>query len=132
MNLIRKKEIKFVKLILISPWLGQIIDLVYLICLPILVIKFINYPVEINNYNTNDNISIILEEQNLNLLRNKDDFFDYLSNITNKIYDFNSFPMFIPIGPIRLKKFSMSNDCYFISPECRNNLSCKILFFNIS
>jgi len=123
--LIRKKEIKYVKLILISPWLGQIIDLFYLICLPLIIIKFINYPNSINNFETKTNLENVFEKARIENITDKNELFDYVVSITEKINDFNRFPMFIQIGSLRMKKYSINSDCYDINPSCKDSLSCK-------
>lgn len=127
--LIRKKEIKYVKLVLISPWLGQIIDLFYIISLPIIIIKFINYPISINSYITNSNLEIFFEKATLKNITDKNQFLDYVVYITEKLNDFNKFPMFIPIGSLRMKKYSLNSDCYDINPACKNSYSCKLFKF---
>ncbi len=122
---IRKKEIKLAKLILISPWLGQIIDLLYIISLPLIIIKFLNFPIFINNYDTNVFLENFFEKEKLINVTNKENFFNYLINTTEKLYDYSSFPIFIPIGRIRIRKFSINNNCLIdVDPDCLQNFSC--------
>lgn len=125
--LIRKKEIKFVKLLLISPLLGQILDLFYIITLPLIIIKFINYPNTINNFNTNTNLEKFFEKEKMKNITEPKEFYDYVIFMTEKLNDFKTFPMFIPIGALRMKKYSLENDCYSINPICKDSLSCKYL-----
>lgn len=125
MNFIRKKEIKFFKLFLISPWLGQTIDLFYLISLPLIIFKFINYSDFINNYSASNNVYEFFEGKSLFNITEKTQFFEYVKKMTYKIYDFKTFPMFISIGSLRIKKYSLIEDCYDINPECRNSFTCK-------
>ena len=129
--LIRKKEIKYVKLFLISPWLGQIIDFFYILSLPLIIIKFINYPNSINSYITNTNLENFFEKSKLKNITDKSQFFDYVVYITEKLNDFKKFPMFIPIGSLRMKKYSLNEDCYDINPNCKDSFSCNFLSFLI-
>jgi hypothetical protein len=123
MNFISKKEIKYVKLILISPWLGQLIDIFYLVSLPILVLKFIMEAMD--NYQIHENSLKFFEIDKFRRIETKENLFDYYINITNKLYDYSSFPVFIPIGALRIKKFSHKNDCYEIGPKCKTSFSCN-------
>lgn len=123
--LIRKKEIKYVKLFLISPWLGQMIDLFYIISLPLIVVKFINYPNGINNYITSSHLEDFFDKTKIRNITDKQAFFDYIIHIPEKLNDFKKFPMFIPIGSLRMKKYSLRSDCYDINPACKETLSCK-------
>jgi len=124
---IRKKEIKFVKLILISPWLGQIIDFLYLISLPLIIIKIINYPDTINNYDSITYLENFLIKDNIKNITDRNTFYEFIVNSTEKLYDFKVFPMFIPFGSLRIKKFSNNDDCYDFNPVCKDNFSCKII-----
>jgi len=127
--LIRKKEIKYVKLILISPWLGQIIDFFHIITLPLIIIKFVNFPKSINNFNTKTNLENFFEKEFIKNITEPKAFFDYVIYITEKLNDFKTFPMFIPIGSLRMKKYSLNSDCYDINPVCKDSFSCKFLNF---
>ena len=125
MNFVSKKKIKYVKLILISPWLGQLIDIFYLISLPLIAIKFITEAV--GNYKTNENSGKFFEVEKFRTIENKIDLFDYYINITNKLYDYSTFPIFVPIGALRIKKFSHIDECYDLIPECQKSLSCNFI-----
>jgi hypothetical protein len=126
MNFISKKEIKYVKLILISPWLGQLIDIFYLISLPLIVFKFIMEAMD--NYQVHENSTKFFEIEKFRTIENKEDLFNYYINITNMLYDYSSFPVFIPIGALRIKKFSHKNECYEIEPECKTSFSCNLIY----
>ena len=52
--------------------------------------------------------------------------------MTEKLYDYKTFPMFVPIGSLRLKKFSTIEDCYKIGPDCKDNFSCINFSFFIN
>jgi hypothetical protein len=115
MNLIRKKEtIKFLKLCLISPLLEQTINLFYLISLPVIAFKILHFPLHLSNYDMNHVAREVFREQDLKNISTPELFFNYVSDINNLLY--NSYdqvngPFFIPLGSIRLKKFSVKENC---------------------
>ena len=124
MRFIRKKEIKFVKLLLISPLFEQITYICYLLSLMILFIKFLNFTDNFTNFEISRRISEHFEEDNFRKINNTQDFKNYLNTTVYKLYDYSKFPMFIPIGAIRLKKFSIKNNCYNITNTCKVQKSC--------
>ena len=122
MRFIRKKEIKFIKLLLISPYFDQLIHLFYLISLGILYVKFLNIPGAFTNYDIGKQISLAYEEE-FRMIKNIEDFKYYINRTVYKLNDLSRFPMFIPIGGFRLKKYSIVDDCFMLPVECSNKKS---------
>ena len=128
MRFIGKKEIKFVKLLLISPYFDQIIYFIYIFCLGFLFIRFLNIPNVFTTHEMENQIRKTYEEESLRNIDSIEGFKNYLNNTMYKLYDFSRFPKFIPIGGIRLKKYSIKDECYSLSAECINTKSSKSYF----
>lgn len=118
MRFIGKKQIKFVKLLLISPYTDQFIHFFYIFCLGFLFIRFLNVPSIFTTHEIEKQIRKTYEEDNLRKIKRIEDFKIYINKTMNKLYDFSRFPKFIPMGGIRLMKYSIKDDCYSISSDC--------------
>lgn len=121
MRLIRKKEIKFVKLFLISPILEQILNILYLFSLPVLVIKFLHTPTNLNPYDTNQITKQTFLEENFRNISNKEELISYLDTLMSTLYAYKPSPNFIPISSVQLKKYSLFNNCSLTYVPCYNN-----------
>jgi len=64
-------------------------------------------------------MGITFEEKKFRKTNNIEDFKKYINNTVIKLYDISRFPMFMPIGGIRLKKYSIREECYVISDVCK-------------
>lgn len=126
MRLIRKKEIKFVKLLLISPYFDQIIHLLYLISLGMLYYKFINIPENFTNYEIGKQISRIYKEEEFRKMNNIEDFKIFMNDTVYNLYDMRKLPLFIPVGAVRLKKYTIIDECFDIIGKCKDLNSCKL------
>lgn len=122
MRLIRKKEIRFVKLLLVSPWLEQVINAVYLFTLPIIAFKFIYFDSNFSNYEINTKVYENFNKDLFYNISNKESFINYLDIIANTLYEYkhDNPPFFIPMGSIRMKKFSIVQ-----KPECEIKRNCS-------
>jgi hypothetical protein len=64
------------------------------------------------NYQLTELISDTFQEQRFKSIKTKNDFYNYIEILVNKLYEYdpvnnqNSIPYYIPYGAIRLKKFS--------------------------
>ena len=125
MRFIGKKQIKFVKLILISPYFDQLIHFFYIFCLGFLFIRFLNVPSIFTIHEIELQIRKTYDEDYLRNIKNIEDFKFYINKTMYKLYDFSRFPKFIPMGGIRLKKYTNRDDCYTISSDCLNKKSSK-------
>lgn len=125
MRFIGKKQIKFVKLLLISPYFDQIIHFLYIFCFGFLVLKLLNVPSVFTTHEIEQQIRKTYEEDNLRNIQTIKGFKNYLNITMYKLYNFSRFPKFIPMGGIRLKKYSIKDECYSISAECINTKSSK-------
>jgi len=118
MRFIGKKEIKFVKLLLISPYFDQIIHVLYLASLGFLFYEFMNFPNIFTNFEIDQQLRVNFQENQFRKIQKIEEFKNYINNTVYKLYDLSRFPMFIPTGGIRLKKYSITQDCYNITEEC--------------
>ncbi len=125
MRFIGKKEIKFVKLLLISPYFDQVINSLYIFCLGFLLIRFLNSPNNFTNHEIEKQIRKTYREDHLRKIHTIEGFKSYLNETMYKLYDFSHFPQFIPMGGIRLKKYSIIDECYSLSSQCINIKSSK-------
>jgi hypothetical protein len=120
MRLIQKKQIKILKLCLISPLLEQATNLLYLVCLPIIIFIFLHMPDNLINYDVNKLARDALNEKNFKNITSPDEFINYIQIISKQLYT-KDIPVFIPIGAIRLKRFSINNNCPISCTESGNN-----------
>jgi hypothetical protein len=132
MRIIRKKEIKFVKLCLISPYLEQAMNILYLISLPIIIFKFLHIPSNLTNYEINQSAKNYLLEKQFRNISSPKEYLDYIEDLLDILYSRKSMPLFIPIGSLRLKRFSTNTNCEIkcIYPNPLNlaENSCKELY----
>ena len=125
MRFIGKKEIKFVKLLLISPYFDKIIHFLYIFCLGFLFIRFLNVPNVFSTFDIENQIRKTYEEENLRKIQTIEDYKKYLNKTMHNLYNFSLFPKFIPMGGMRLKKYSIKDECYSLLTECLDTKSSK-------
>jgi hypothetical protein len=111
MRLIRKKEIKFIKLCLISPWLEQAVNFLYLISLPVLIFIFLANSKTFNANEIDSLTRVKFKENDLRMVSNKTDFIEYLDDVLDSLYNPTNVPFFVPIGSVRLRKYSIKKNC---------------------
>jgi hypothetical protein len=130
MRLIRKKEIKFVKLLLISPYLELSMNLLYLISLPLIIFKFLHMPNNITNFEINTLARTNLNQDQFKNITTPKQYINYIEDLLKTLYAPNKIPTFIPIGAIRLKRFSTIQNCNIrcsypdpleLEPSCKMN-----------
>ena len=90
MNVIRKKQIKYIKLFLISPWLEQVINILYIIILPIFSFYLINASELVPAYSkfelTNE-VEYYFKARQLKNTSEIKDYENYIGDILNLLYD---------------------------------------------
>jgi hypothetical protein len=111
MRLIRKKEIKFIKLCLISPWLEQVVNFLYLISLPVLIFKFLEIPLTFNTYEINQISRNSFKESDFRTIVNKSDLVTYTNNLLTDLYQPKTIPFYVPIGAVRVRRYVSTNEC---------------------
>jgi hypothetical protein len=118
MRLIRKKEIKFIKLCLISPWLEQIVNLLYLFSLPILIFKFQSLPMTLTPSDIGQYTRSLFKEYNFRSITNKTTLQTYINDIMSEVYTPQRVPFFVPVGSLRLRRHAIFNNC----PLCLHDI----------
>ncbi len=90
MNVIRKKQIKYIKLFLISPWLEQVINILYIIVLPIFAFYLINAS-EItpaySKYELTNEVEHYFKANKMKNVSTIKDFEAYVDDIMNLLYN---------------------------------------------
>jgi hypothetical protein len=117
MRLIRKKEIKFIKLCLISPWLEQIVNLLYLISLPIIIFKFQATPTTLTTSDIDQYTRNLFNEDELRTITNKTHLQSYIGNLMEELYAPKRVPFYVPVGSARLRRFSTISNCTLCLPD---------------
>ena len=130
-GVIKRKNIKFIKLCLISPITKILINILYIISFLVMFILFYAEDQNFNNYEINELVRNYLNYNKLSDIKNSSDFQSYLEFLLNKLYTIDSFndsiPILIPLGPIRLTQFSYKNyECINYTKSCNHNFTCVI------
>jgi len=130
-GVIKRKNIKFIKLCLISPITKIFINILYIISFLVLFILFYSEDQNFNNFEINELVRNYLNYNQFSEIKNSSDFQSYLEYLLNKLYTIDSFndsiPILIPLGPIRLSQFSYNNyDCINYKKSCNHNFTCVI------
>jgi hypothetical protein len=134
MRLIRKKEIRYVKLFLVSPIVEQILNILYIITVPLFIYKLLYASENFSAYKNNELTRNILKEETFNNITSLPQFNDYLNSLIDTLYSNKSFPMLVPITSIQIKKFSLSVNCnYTLCLDTTNNPQSiyNIIYINI-
>ena len=97
MNVIKKKQIKYIKLCLISPWLEHAINILYLICLPLLAFYLSelrgNSMADLllfDNYMVSTNIVSELNDKKFKNITSSEDLIEYIEKSVLKLYEFKN------------------------------------------
>ena len=132
MKVIQKKNIKYIKLCLISPIFEIITNIIYLTTFLILAFLYTNIGKNYNNYEITDMTSKYLEKETFLSIKSDREFISYLKTILTKLYTYNkdtdSLPIFIPSGQVRLTKYSYKgcSESIDLNKNCNNNYECII------
>ncbi len=86
-------------------------NILYLISLPLIIYKFLHIPNNINNFDINEIAKHCLYKENFNNITTPRHFINYLEKLLKSLYQPNGIPTFIPVGAVRLKRFSINNNC---------------------
>ena len=108
------KNIKYVKLCIVSPAYEILINLAIIILFFIISFLIQSQGIQMTNYQLTELISETFDEVTFRSIKKKSDFYSYVDFLVDKLYEYdpvnkeNSIPYYIPYGSIRLKKFSNS------------------------
>ena len=106
------KNIKYIKLCIVSPAYEIIINLSIIVLFFVMSFLIQSQGIQMTNYQLTELISDTFQEQRFKSIKTKNDFYNYIEMLVNKLYEYdpvnnqNSIPYYIPYGAIRLKKFS--------------------------
>ena len=124
------KNVKYVKLCIVSPAYEIIINLSIIILFFVMSFLIQSQGIQMTNYQLTELISETFKEKYFREIKSKNDFYDYIKFIVDKLYEFNpsandnSIPYYIPYGAIRLKKFS-NIGCVEKYNEIKQNGACS-------
>jgi len=124
------KNIKYIKLCIVSPAYEIIINLSIIVLFFTISFLIQSQGIQMTNYQLTELISDTFKEQEFRSIKTKQDYYDYIKFLVDKLYEYdppnnsNSIPYYIPYGAIRLKKFS-NKECLDKYNELKeNNLVC--------
>ena len=106
------KNIKYIKLCIVSPAYEIIINLSIIVLFFVMSFLIQSQGIQMTNYQLTELISDTFQEETFKSIKTKNDFYNYIEILVNKLYEYdpvnnqNSIPYYIPYGAIRLKKFS--------------------------
>ena len=106
------KNIKYIKLCIVSPAYEIIINLSIIVLFFVMSFLIQSQGIQMTNYQLTELISDTFQEETFKSIKTKNDFYNYIEMLVNKLYEYdpvnnqNSIPYYIPYGAIRLKKFS--------------------------
>ena len=106
------KNIKYIKLCIVSPAYEIIINLSIIVLFFTISFLIQSQGIQMTNYQLTELISDTFKEKEFRSIKTKQDFYDYTTFLVDKLYEYdplnnnNSIPYYIPYGAIRLKKFS--------------------------
>ena len=109
---ISSKNIKYIKLCIVSPAYEIIINLSIIVLFFTISFLIQSQGIQMTNYQLTELISDTFKEQEFRAIKTKNDYYLYIEFLVNKLYEYdpvnneNSIPYYIPYGSIRLKKFS--------------------------
>jgi hypothetical protein len=90
MNVIRKKQIKYIKLFLISPWLEQVINILYILVLPIFAFYLINASENTpaySKYELTNEVETYFQANKLKNVFRLNEFESYIDEIMKLLYN---------------------------------------------
>ena len=106
------KNIKYIKLCIVSPAYEIIINLSIIVLFFIISFLIQSQGIQMTNYQLTELISNTFKEEEFRVIKTKEEFYNYIEFLVNKLYEYdpvnneNSIPYYIPYGAIRIKKFS--------------------------
>ena len=106
------KNIKYIKLCIVSPAYEIIINLSIIVLFFTISFLIQSQGIQMTNYQLTELISDTFQEHKFRSIKTKQDYYDYIKFLVDKLYEYdpphnkNSIPYYIPYGAIRLKKFS--------------------------
>ena len=122
------KNIKYIKLCIVSPAYEIIINLSIIVLFFTISFLIQSQGIQMTNYQLTELISDTFREQQFRSIKIKQDYYDYINFLVDKLYEYKpqsnsySIPYYIPYGAIRLKKFS-NKGCLDKYNEL-NNIDC--------
>ncbi len=120
------KNIKYIKLCIVSPAYEIIINLSIIVLFFFISFLIQSQGIQMTNYQLTELISNTFKEEEFRAIKTKEDYYNYIEFLVNKLYEYdpvnneNSIPYYIPYGAIRLKKFS-NEGCTSKYNELKNN-----------
>ena len=110
--IIPSKNIKYIKLCIISAQYEIIVNLIYILSFFLFVFQFVSQGKYFSNYELRRMISNDFEESTFLNISNQSDFLSYLDFLVFQLYQYdpsnhgNKIPIYNPLVNIRLKKYS--------------------------
>ena len=110
------KNIKYIKLCIVSPAYEIIINLSIIVLFFTISFLIQSQGIQMTNYQLTELISNTFDEEGFRSIQTKTQYYNYIEFLVKKLYEYdpsnhgNSIPYYIPYGAIRLKKFS-NVDC---------------------
>ncbi len=132
MKVIQKKNIKYIKLCLISPIFEIVTNIIYLTSFLILAFLYTNIGRNYNNNEISKITELYLLKSQFTSIKSDTDYINYLKTILQKLYTYNkdtdSLPFLIPSGSVRLTKYAYKgcSDSIDFTKNCNNNYKCII------
>ena len=123
------KNIKYIKLCIVSPAYEIIINLSIIVLFFTISFLIQSQGIQMTNYQLTELISDTFKEQDFRSIKTKQEYYNYIKFLVDKLYEYdppnndNSIPYYIPYGAIRLKKFS-NKGCIDKYNELRN-INCQ-------
>ena len=110
--IIPSKNVKYIKLCIISAQYEILVNLTYIISFFLFVFNFVSQGNYFSNYELRRMISSDFDESTFLKIETQSDFLSYLDFLVYQLYQYdpsnngNKIPIYIPLGNIRLKKYS--------------------------
>ena len=107
------KNIKFIKLCIVSPLFEILSNIVYLVSFFLLAFRILAMGSFFSNFQLNTLLSNYFDENYFRTISTEQNFLDYLDNIMKKLYNYSptsAVPVMIPFGAVRLKKYANDPD----------------------
>lgn len=136
-KVIQKKNIKYIKLCIISPILEIVANLVYIVTFLILAAKYTDMGNNFSNYEISQMTEKYFEINRFKSIQTDTEFIDYLELILTKLYTFDpkvSLPLLLPMDGVRMTKFrNKKEECsnkVDYTKTCINDFDCTITTLN--
>lgn len=134
-KVIHKKNIKYIKLCLISPAFELIINFVYIVSFLLLSFKFYEMGTNFSNYDINLMTKDYLDEKTFFTIESDSDFISYLKSTLEKLYTFDAevyIPVMFPLGSIKMIKYIGNKDTCSSLIESTPCNTCKYYIYVIN